>query len=66
VSERSKLKQDSVASREARHKALTEKAAAAAAPPPLLVFKRSRDGQVTVLQPRPVEGDAPPPTPATA
>lgn len=66
TTERSKLKQDSVASREARHKALTEKAAAAAAPPPLMVFKRSRDGQVTVLQPRQVEAETPPPAPATA
>lgn len=40
--------------REARHRALTEKQHE---PPPLVVFKRSRDGQVTVLQPKPVEGE---------
>lgn len=64
INERNKTKQESVASREARHRALTEKAAT---PPPLVVFKRSRDGQVTVLQPRiPVENETAPSAPATA
>lgn len=63
ITERNKAKQESVASREARHKALTQKAAA---PPPLMVFKRSRDGQVTVLQPRAVEPETTPQAPATA
>lgn len=55
--ERAKVKQESVASREARHRALTEKAA----PPQVVVFKRSRDGQVTVLKPqRPAENDGVP------
>ena len=62
--ERAKAKQESVASREARHRALTEKAAA---PPPVVVFKRSRDGQVTVLKPqRPAETEAAAPAPQPA
>ncbi|HWA76126.1 MAG TPA: hypothetical protein VG937_27495 [Polyangiaceae bacterium] len=64
ITERNKAKQESLASREARHRALTEKAVT---PPPLVVFKRSRDGQVTVLQPRAaVENEAAPQAPATA
>jgi hypothetical protein len=48
---------------EEREKARAEKLA----PPPLVVFKRSRDGQVTVLKPRPVEtSEAPPAAPSGA
>jgi len=66
--EKAKVRQESVEAREARearHRALTEKKPE---PPPLMVFKRSRDGQVTVLQPRPIAEQAAPtaPTPVTA
>jgi hypothetical protein len=53
--ERAKAKQETPGSREARHKALTEKAPP---PPQVVVFKRSRDGQLTMLKPRTVENDA--------
>jgi hypothetical protein len=55
--ERSQAQVDRSAAREAKLKALEAERAAQLAPPPLVVFKRSRDGQVTVLQPRPVEAD---------
>src|SRR6187455_1723959 len=66
--EKAKVRQESVEAREARearHRALTEKKPE---PPPLMVFKRSRDGQVTVLQPRPLaeQAAAAAPAPVTA
>jgi flagellar motility protein MotE (MotC chaperone) len=59
------LKRDKLAQREAEVKAREDARQAALAPPPVVVFKRARDGQVTVLKPRPVaaaaaEGTPPP------
>lgn len=53
--ERDRDRHDKVSARAAKQKAREAEEAARLSPPPLVVFKRSRDGQVTVLQPRPVE-----------
>jgi hypothetical protein len=60
--ERTRAKQQKVGLLEEREKARVEKLA----PPPLVVFKRSRDGQVTVLKPRPVESGEAPANPPSA
>lgn len=57
--ERDKDRQEKAAARLAKQQEREAEEAARLAPPPLVVFKRSRDGQVTVLQPRPVDEDAP-------
>ncbi|HLV68375.1 MAG TPA: hypothetical protein VKY73_21310 [Polyangiaceae bacterium] len=60
--ERERQRQQRIAEREAERKAREAEREAALAPPPLVVFKRTRDGQVTVLKPRPVaEPPSPPP-----
>ena len=64
--ERDKERQERAAARLAKQHALQAEEAARLAPPPLVVFKRSRDGQVTVLSPRPVEGEAAAAAPAQA
>jgi hypothetical protein len=51
-------KRDKAQQREAERRARQEALEKALAPPPVVVFKRTRDGQVTVLKPRPVAAQA--------
>jgi hypothetical protein len=55
------VRREKMALREAEVKAREDARAAALAPPPVVVFKRARDGQVTMLKPRPVAAEGTPP-----
>jgi hypothetical protein len=61
---RDQAKRERVEQREAERQAREEARKAALAPPPVVVFKRTRDGQVTVLKPRPVAAEGAPAPPA--
>ena len=61
--DRDQQRQERAAARLAKEREAEAEAAARLAPPPLVVFTRSRDGQVTVLQPKQPATEGEPTTP---